>query len=139
MSKSDVAVSKVKTTSHTTPFSEHIQNAISAVSREAQELSIVLFRIRGRSSGASVPPDSTFLVDSEIQRHMRATDSVGWLDQHHLAFVLPETGSDGAAELLHRLVASTMLAQAAEDYWVISYPRCSCEADAVVDYERFRR
>lgn len=138
MSKSDVAVSKVKTTNHTTSFSEHIQNAISAVAHEAQELSIVLFRI-GERDTETADRDSSFLVDSEIQSHMRATDSVGWLDQDHLAFVLPETGSDGAAELLHRLVASTMLAQAAEDYWVISYPRCSCQADAVVDYERFRR
>lgn len=130
MLKTNPVVSESK---NHTAFSQHIQNAISTVSQDPQELSIVLFRI-----AADAPTrDLSLLIDSEIQNHMRATDSVGWLDKDHLAFVLPETGSDGAAELLRRLAGTTALSHAAEDYWVISYPRSTCAADAVVDYERF--
>jgi hypothetical protein len=70
---------------------------------------------------------------------MRATDSVGWLDEDHLAFVLPDTGSEGASRLLRRLSTGTALAQAADDYWVINYPGSATVSDAVVDYERFPR
>jgi hypothetical protein len=63
--------------------------------RTGRPFSLVTFAARENKTA-----EATFRkLENILKRRLRCSDEIGWLDGHHLAAVLPDTPSEGAAKV----------------------------------------
>ncbi len=86
-----------------TPEQMHIaiERESARADRSTGEFALVLFRVKRQDHAAL----STVRLARTVLGRVRATDDVGWYDDHHLGVILPDTGATGAWRFADQICA----------------------------------
>ena len=94
--------------------------------RTGREFAIAIFHVVGENGHAAVGEK----LASSVMSRVRATDEVGWYDEHRIAAILPETTRAGAQCFVHDVCA-----RISDNEPPYSYCKIYCYPSAWIDGE----
>jgi lipopolysaccharide/colanic/teichoic acid biosynthesis glycosyltransferase len=107
-------------------FSRALEREIARAGRTDRCLSVVLFEVKHRRRH----PIEAAKLALYVCRRARATDCVGWVDDHNLGVILPDTPVFGARKFAESVAAIVSARMARPTYVIHDYPCTSCNGDA---------
>lgn len=95
-----------------------VEREIARVDRNQHEFSLLVFEVRDSEADC----DQTVRLSQILQDRLRFVDEAGWLDEHKIGVILPDTPKKGAEKLARDLLQKLPDVRPISDCTVYSYP-----------------